>query len=309
MSLQQMRNDVAVITDASSVVGRAIARAFAEQGARIALLATNVDGLQAAAKELRELGAQAMVLPLDVADSQSLDEAADRILAEWGQIDLWVNNAMVSVFAPGTQGSSGKYRRALQVDYLDHLQGTLAALRHMRPQNRGVILQVSSSLSYRSIPRQRAFCASKAAIRSFTDSLRSELDREGSGIAVTMLHLPAVSSPQPEVVRSRPKHVPEAVPPFYPPAVVAQAAVYAALHSKQELWLGSPQQRSTVPAQGIAVPRARSLVAPNRAVLRTRHRRTHPVMFAVLGLSAAALAFGPVRRWAREHARLLVRSR
>jgi len=294
MSLQQLKNDVAVITSASSDVGRAIARAFAEQGARIALLAKDVDGLEAAAKELRERGFQSMVLPLDVTDSEAIDEATDRILAEWGPIDLWVNNAMVKVFAPVAGRSPGEYRRVIRVNYLDHVHGTLAALRHMRPRNQGVILQISSALAYRSVPSQSAFTASKAAIRGFTDSLQSALVREGSGIAVTMLHLPAVSTRQSEVFRSR-RNVAEPGPPSYQPEMIAQAAVYAALHSRR------------LPGHAPAEPRARSLTAPSPSA-RTLRKRTPPLVFAVLGLSAAALAFGPVRRWVREHARLLGRS-
>lgn len=297
MSLQQLKHDVTVITGASNDVGRAIARAFAEQGARVALLASDADGLEAAHRELCERGFESMVCLLDAADSNALDEAADRILAEWGQIDLWVNNAMISVFAPATKRSAGESPPAVQVNYLDHVQGTLAALRHMRQQNRGVILQLGSALGYQSVPLESAYSASKAAIRSFTDSLREQLIREGSGIAVTMLHLPAVNTPQSEIVRSRLTPHPEAVSPVYQPEVIAQAAVYAALHSKSLTSRVNAEPRV----------RVRSMIAPKPSARSTR-RRTPPVVFAVLGLSAAALAFGPVRRWAREHARFLRKS-
>jgi NAD(P)-dependent dehydrogenase (short-subunit alcohol dehydrogenase family) len=229
---------VAVITGASSGVGRAIARAFAERGARVGLIARNAEALEAAAREARELGGEALVLPLDVADAAAVDAAADRVVAAWGRIDVWVNDAMVSVFAPVEQITPDEYRRVMEVNYLGYVHGTLAALRHMRPRDAGVIMQIGSALAYRSIPLQSAYCASKAAIRGFTDSLRSELHHARSGVAVTMLQLPAVNTPQAEVVRNRLDGHPRPVPPLYQPEVIARAAVHAALHPRREMWLG-----------------------------------------------------------------------
>ena len=238
MSLRRLEGKIAVVTGASSGVGRAIVRALGDEGAKVALLARNVDGLEAAARELRERGTEALVLPLDVSDARAVDQAADRVVNEWGTIDIWVNDAMVSVFSPISEMKAEEFQRVTNVNYLGFVHGTLAALRHMRPKDSGVIVQIGSALAYRSIPLQSAYCASKAAIRGFTDSLRSELARERSGIRVTMLQLPAVNTPQFEVVRNRlPKH-PQPVPPIYQPEVIARAAVRAALHPKREMWLG-----------------------------------------------------------------------
>lgn len=234
---QALRGKVAVVTGASSGVGRAIARAFGEHGMKVGLIARNVDGLEAAADEIRRAGGQAMVLTLDVSDPQAVEAAAERVAARWQRIDVWVNNAMVSVFAPATDITPSEYQRVTAVNYLGYVYGTLAALRHMRAQRAGVIVQVGSALAYRSIPLQSAYCASKAAIRGFTDSLRSELIRERSRIAVTMVQLPAVNTPQFEVVRSRLDKHPQPVPPVYQPEVIARAVVHAVLHPQREMWI------------------------------------------------------------------------
>jgi NAD(P)-dependent dehydrogenase (short-subunit alcohol dehydrogenase family) len=228
----------AVVTGASSGVGRAIVRAFGQEGAKVALLARNIDGLEAAAAEVRDRGSEALVLPLDVADAAAVDAAAARVVKEWGAIDIWVNDAMVSVFSPIREMTAQEFRRVTEVCYLGYVHGTLAALRHMRPRNKGVIIQIGSALAYRSIPLQSAYCASKAAIRGFTDSLRSELIHDDSAVAVTMLQLPAVNTPQFDVVRNRLPEHPQPVPPIYQPEVIAQAAVHAALHPKREIWIG-----------------------------------------------------------------------
>lgn len=234
----RLKGRTAVITGASSGVGRAIARAYAKAGAKVALLARNEDGLHAAAAEARTLGVEAMVLPLDVADATAVDAAADRVAQAWGSIDIWVNDAMVSVFSPIREMTAQEYRRVTEVNYLGYVHGTLAALRHMRPRNRGVIIQIGSALAYRSIPLQSAYCASKAAIRGFVDSLRCELIHEGSAIKVTMLQLPAVNTPQFEVVRNRLERHPQPVPPIYQPEVIARVAVRAALRPRREIWIG-----------------------------------------------------------------------
>jgi NAD(P)-dependent dehydrogenase (short-subunit alcohol dehydrogenase family) len=234
---RDLRGKTVVVTGGSSGVGRAIARAFASEGANVALIARNRDGLEAAAREVESLGAQAMILPLDVSDALAVDAAADAIAADWDGIDVWVNDAMVSVFSPVSKMRADEFRRVTEVNYLGYVNGTLAALRHMRSRDAGVIIQIGSALAYRSIPLQSAYCASKAAIRGFTDSLRSELIRERSRIAVTMLQLPAVNTPQFEVVRNRlPKH-PQPVPPIYQPEVIARVAVHAARHPKREMWI------------------------------------------------------------------------
>jgi len=229
---------VVVVTGASSGVGRAIARAFAEHGASIGLIARNEQALEVAAQEVRVCGSQALVLALDVADPAAVDAAADQVVQRWGAIDIWINAAMVSVFAPVAQITAAEYRRVTEVNYLGYVHGSLAALRHMRTRNSGVLMQIGSALSYRPIPLQSAYCASKAAIRGFTDSLRSELVHERSAIALTMVHLPAVNTPQFEVVRSRLSKHPQPVPPIYQPEVIARVAVEAALRPKREVWVG-----------------------------------------------------------------------
>jgi NAD(P)-dependent dehydrogenase (short-subunit alcohol dehydrogenase family) len=235
---QRLAGKVAVITGASSGVGRAIARAFGAHGAKIALVARNPDGLEAAAREIRDLGGEALACPLDVADADAVERCADQVVDKWGRIDIWVNDAMVSVFSPLSEMTAQEFRRVTEVNYLGYVHGTMAALRHMRPRNAGVIIQIGSALAYRSIPLQSAYCASKAAIRGFTDSLRSELIHDGSKVAVTMLQLPAVNTPQFDVVRNRLPEHPQPVPPIYQPEVIAKAAVHAALHPKREIWIG-----------------------------------------------------------------------
>jgi short-subunit dehydrogenase len=229
---------VAVVTGASSGVGRAIVRAFADEGADVALVARGQDGLNAAAAEVRERGGRALTFAVDVAFADDVSAVAERVAREWGGIDVWVNDAMVSVFSPVSETSADEFRRVTEVNYLGYVHGTLAALRHMRPRDRGLIIQIGSALAYRSIPLQSAYCASKAAIRGFTDSLRSELIHERSSVAVTMLQLPAVNTPQFDVVRNRlPKH-PQPVPPIYQPELIGRAAVDAVLHPRRELWIG-----------------------------------------------------------------------
>ncbi|HEY7112504.1 MAG TPA: SDR family oxidoreductase [Thermoanaerobaculia bacterium] len=238
MKRRRLDGKTAVITGASSGVGRAIARAFADEGARVALIARNAEALEAAAREVRERGGEALVLPLDVANPGTVNEAADRAADAFGAIDIWVNDAMVSVFAPIVDTAAEEVRRVTEVNYLGYVHGTMAALRHMLPRDRGVIIQIGSALAYRSIPLQAAYCASKAAIRAFTDSLRSELWRGRSGVRVTMLQLPAVNTPQFEVVRNRLAEHPQPVPPIYQPELIARAAVRAAIRPRREMWIG-----------------------------------------------------------------------
>lgn len=227
-----------MVTGASSGVGRAIVRAFACEGAHLGLIARNVDGLDAAAREVANAGSDSLVFPLDVSDSEAVFAAADTFAKERGGIDVWINDAMVSVFARVEETTPAEYRRVTEVNYLGYVHGTLAALRHMRKLDRGTIIQIGSALAYRSIPLQSAYCGSKAAIRGFTDSLRSELAHDNSAIQITMLQLPAVNTPQFEVVRNKLGGHPQPVPPIYQPEKIAAAAVKAALHPKRERWIG-----------------------------------------------------------------------
>ena len=231
---------VTVVTGASAGVGRAIVRALGEQGARVGLVARGTDGLEAAAREVREAGGEALVLPLDVADAAAVEAAADRVVAEWGAIDVWVNDAMVSVFAPVVETTPAEFRRVTEVTYLGTVHGTLAALKHMRPRNAGTIVQIGSALAYRSIPLQSAYCAAKAAMRGFTDSLRCELAHDRSGVKVVAVHLPAVNTPQFEVVRSRLPGHPKPVPPIFQPELMAEAVLDAIERPSRERWVAWP---------------------------------------------------------------------
>jgi NAD(P)-dependent dehydrogenase (short-subunit alcohol dehydrogenase family) len=229
---------VVVVTGASQGVGRAAARAFAERGDRIALIARDDDGLAAAAAEARRRAPGALAAPADLADAGAVEAAAARVEDELGPIDVWVNAAMVSVFSPVAELRPDEVRRVTEVTYLGAVNGTLAALSRMRARGRGRIVQVGSALAYRAIPLQAAYCGAKFALRGFTDSLRTELLREGSRITVTSVHLPAINTPQFEVVRTRlPRH-PRPVPPIYQPEVAAAAILHAADHGGRERWIG-----------------------------------------------------------------------
>jgi NADP-dependent 3-hydroxy acid dehydrogenase YdfG len=229
---------VVVVTGASAGVGRAAAEAFARAGADVALLARGEERLGDAARAVEALGGRALALPVDVADERQVEDAASAVEAELGPIDVWVNNAMVSVFSPVSEMCASEYRRVIDVNYLGTVHGTLAALEHMRRAGRGLIVQIGSARVYRSIPLQSAYCASKAAIRGFTDSLRSELVHERSPVRVTMLELPAVNTPQFETVRNRLGKHARPVGVIYQPEVIARAFLYAVEHPSREFWVG-----------------------------------------------------------------------
>ncbi len=234
----KVRDRVVVVTGASAGVGRAVARAFGDQGAKVGLIARTREALEDAAREIEQAGGEALVLPLDVADAEAVERAADEVVARWGRIDIWVNDAMVSVFSTVKDTRAEEYRRVTEVDYLGFVYGTKAALKHMLPRDRGHVIQIGSALVYRSIPLQSAYCASKAAIRGFTDSLRCELFHDGSSVKLTMVQLPAVNTPQFDVVRSRLPNHPQPVPPIFQPEVIARAVLYVADHPTRELWVG-----------------------------------------------------------------------
>ncbi len=231
---------VVVITGASAGIGRATARRFAGRGADIALLARGVDGLAAAEREIQEMGGRAKAIAVDVSDAQAVDDAAGRIEETLGPIDVWVNNAMTSVFAPVREMEADEYRRVTEVTYLGYVHGTLSALRRMLPRDHGVIVQVSSALAFRSIPLQSAYCGAKHAIVGFTDSLRAELVHEGSGVHVTAVHLPGVNTPQFRWVRNKLPREAKPVGAIYQPEVAADAIVWAAEHHPRELEVGAP---------------------------------------------------------------------
>ncbi|MGH2464421.1 MAG: SDR family oxidoreductase [Candidatus Limnocylindrales bacterium] len=231
---------IVVITGASAGVGRATVRAFARAGWDVGLIARGRAGLDAAANEVRALGQRALVLPLDVAEPMAVEEAARQVETSLGPIDAWINVAMESVFAPVSATSPDEFRRVTEVNYLGYIHGTLAALRRMTQRDRGIIVQVGSALAYRSIPLQAAYCGSKHAIVGFTDSLRCELLHDGSNVKVTVVHLPAVNTPQFDWVRSRLPHRAQPVPPIFDPEVAARAILFATEHPRRELFVGLP---------------------------------------------------------------------
>ena len=236
----QIVQRVVVITGASSGVGRACARAFGRRGDCVAVLARNREALDAAADEVRAAGGEAEVCVVDVSDHDAVEAAAAAVVARWGRIDVWVNNAMATVFAPISATTSAEFRRVMETTYLGYVHGTQAALRRMVPADRGVIVQVGSALAYRSIPLQATYCSAKAAIRAFTDALRTELIHDGSGVRVSQVHLPAVNTPQSLRQRNKMPNQQQPVPPLFDPDAIAQMIVWAAERTPRELLLGRP---------------------------------------------------------------------
>jgi len=233
-------SEVVMITGASAGIGRATAQAFARRGASIGLLARGRAGLEAAKAEVEKLGGRGLILIADVADDKAVEAAAEQLEREFGPIDIWINNAMASVFSPIMQITPDEYRRVTEVTYLGYVWGTMAALRRMTARKRGVIIQVGSALAYRGIPLQSAYCAAKHAIQGFVDSLRCELIHDKCDIHVCMVEMPAVNTPQFEWVKSRLPNKAQPVPPIYQPEVAADAIVFAATHRRREIYVGSP---------------------------------------------------------------------
>jgi NAD(P)-dependent dehydrogenase (short-subunit alcohol dehydrogenase family) len=231
---------VVVVTGASAGLGRATARAFGERGDAVGLLARGRDGLDAACTEIVRAGGRALAVPTDVADAASVEAAAARIEDELGPIDVWVNNAMTTVFAPLHEITADEYRRATEVTYLGTVWGTMAALRRMRPRDSGHIVQVGSALAYRGIPLQAPYCAAKHAIQGLVDSLRCELLHDGSRVRLTMVQMPALNTPQFDWCLSRLPRRAQPVPPIFQPEVAAKAIVWASEHDRRELYVGAP---------------------------------------------------------------------
>jgi NAD(P)-dependent dehydrogenase (short-subunit alcohol dehydrogenase family) len=231
---------IVVVTGAGAGVGRAAARAFGERGDTVALLGRGVERLEAARDEITAAGARAIAIPTDVADAAAVETASEQVEAELGPIDVWVNNAMATVFAPFAEIRPDEFRRVTEVTYLGSVYGTMAALRRMLPRDRGTIVQVSSALAHRGIPLQSAYCGAKHGMNGCLDSLRCELIHRGSRVVITEVELPALNTPQFGWSRSRMPRKAQPVPPIYQPEVAAEAIVWASLHRRRSIAVGLP---------------------------------------------------------------------
>ena len=230
--------EVVVITGASAGVGRATVQEFARRGAHIGLIARNAEALAVAKTEVEHLGGQAITFPADVSRADEVEAAAAAVEAAFGPLDIWINNAMVTIVSPVKELQPEEVEHATAVTYLGTVYGTIAALKRMQRRNRGTIVQVGSALSYRSIPLQAPYCGAKFAIRGFTDSLRSELEHDRSRVHVTMVQMPALNTPQFDWCKTRMPHRPQPVPPIFQPEVAARAIFWAAHHRRREVWVG-----------------------------------------------------------------------
>jgi short-subunit dehydrogenase len=235
-----MKQQVVMVTGASAGVGRATAIAFARRGARVGLLARGRGGLEGAQRDVEAAGGRALILEADVSEPDMVEAAGAALAAAFGPIDVWVNNAMASVFSPVKQMTAAEFKRVTDVTYLGVVHGTLTALRRMLPRNQGAIVQVGSALAYRGIPLQAAYCAAKHAIQGFCDSLNSELLHDESAVTVTMVQLPAVNTPQFDWVKSRLPGRARPVAPVFQPEVIGDAIVWAADHPRREMYVGCP---------------------------------------------------------------------
>lgn len=231
---------VALVTGASAGVGRATVRQLAADGYAVALIARGREGLEGARTEVERLGRRALAIPADVADESQLEEAAERTESVLGPIDVWVNNAMTTVFSPFMKIEPDEFRRVTEVTYLGVVWGTRVALRRMIPRDHGSIVLVGSALAYRGIPLQSAYCGSKHAIKGFFESVRSELLHDGSKVKLSIVELPAMNTPQFDQCRTRMPKQPQPVPPIYQPEVAADAIAWAARAGEREVYVGAP---------------------------------------------------------------------
>jgi len=235
---RRARGRTVMVTGASAGVGRAVAVEFARHGWNVGIIARGHEGLRGTIRDIERAGGVPLAFAADVAESNAVRRAADELASEFGGIDVWVNNAMVTVYAPVQQTDADEFKRVTEVTYLGQVHGTLAALAHMRKADRGTIVHIGSALAYRSIPLQATYCAAKAAVRGFVDSLRSELLHDGSRVRLTMVQLPAVNTPQFDWARSNMPRKLEPVPPIYQPEAIARHVYRAAHEAPRELWIG-----------------------------------------------------------------------
>jgi NAD(P)-dependent dehydrogenase (short-subunit alcohol dehydrogenase family) len=234
------KTETVVVTGASAGIGRATVRAFAKHGANIALLARGADGLEAARREVEELGGKALVIPTDVADSAAVEDATDRIERELGPIDVWVNNAFAGIFARFLDVTPQEYERVTAVTYLGQVNGARSALKRMLPRDRGKIVLVGSALAYRGIPLQSAYCGAKHAIQGFLDSVRTELIHDKSAVSITMVQLPGVNTPQFDWIRAKLPGRPRPIGTVFQPEIAAEAIYFAAHSDRKEIFVGGP---------------------------------------------------------------------
>ncbi len=237
--MSEKQPQVVVVTGSSGGVGRAIAHAFAKRGAHIGLLARGAEALEQVVQEVESFGGQALALPTDVSDHGQIEAAAAAVEQHFGPIDVWVNDAMATVFAQFVHLEPEEFKRATEVTYLGTVYGTMVALSRMKPRDHGAIVQVGSALAYRAIPLQAAYCGSKFAIRGFTDSLRVELMHDKSKVRLTMVQLPGVNTTQFNWCRSKMPDHPQPVPPIYQPEIPAEAVYWASQHHRREVWVGA----------------------------------------------------------------------
>ena len=231
-------SEVVVITGASAGVGRAIVRAFAKRGASIGLLARGEAGLEGAKHDVEELGGKAIAIPTDVADPKQVEDAATKVEQTFGPIDIWVNVAMASVFAPFKEMDAEDFKRVTEVTYLGQVYGTMSALKRMLPRDKGRIILIGSALAYVGIPLQSAYCGGKHGIQGFSQSVRTELMHDKSNVKISMIQLPAVNTPQFSWVKSKLPDKAQPVPPIYQPEIIANAVTYVADHYRREMYLG-----------------------------------------------------------------------
>jgi len=239
-------NEVVVVTGATSGIGRAIARRFAQDGAQIGMIARNREALEATKNEVERAGGSALALPADLADWDAVNSAASAVEEAFGPIDIWINNAMATIFAPFKDVEPDEFERATDVTYLGTVWGTKAALNRMLPRDRGTIVIVGSALAYRGIPLQSAYCGAKHGVKGFFESLRTELRHDRSNVHLTMVQLPGVNTPQFEHGRSKMPKVPQPMPPYYVPEVAADAVHWAAHNKRRELYVGAPTVKTIV---------------------------------------------------------------